>query len=703
MRGGASLGDAGDPTRPKKSSDPSNGNSAMSRRSERGDQRSVMLVGLCEEGQNLLSYRRSEVDDRVPAYSRRQEAVHPVIFHKKSNQNLGIQNLIQLGDRKMPSPTRSEVESSATFHLKSGSNLGNQSQVIGSIDSNLSCMEILNPVQSCKNPILSDEYCGDYVAMYNPLFISNASSVENNKLVGNKEGEEAREVGNKEGRRRNMGVNLVQISENHLTSKQPGSWAALFREAHLFEGLVERKESSEKLTKIQKVSNTYVVIEENLIVSARNEWSNSLYGKFYERTPSLGVVQQPLIERIETIPIWVHLPGLLIEFMKKEVLVIIANSIGKLVKIDEVTLMGQRAKFARLCVLWELNKKVPSGIWINIGGKRFWQAVAFENIIRFYFNCGKIGHVADNCIFGKDIRSEVEKKGNANDNMNSDMVEERKACNEEYENKGNKAQAGKSVSGKVGKESVKAESARLDRVFCNANWLEWNYSIDVVHMQRIGSDHRPLLVDLNECYVCKQREDDYVHFLFECKYAKKYWLKVQDNLEISFKLQDAWKEDKWLEEGAGYDKESGKKLIAMIANSMWLLWKIKNSSWMNDKEAGVGYIMFGRHSGKFIGNARVKVGDVLAAEFYVIWLDADDLGVIGVHKMFASRPAVHPVEAPPLTDATENPPRLRMKDVQGMPGTPGGLALRLAQFVFAAAALGVMVSTGDFTSVTAFW
>ncbi|KAJ6806730.1 putative CASP-like protein 5A1 [Iris pallida] len=70
--------------------------------------------------------------------------------------------------------------------------------------------------------------------------------------------------------------------------------------------------------------------------------------------------------------------------------------------------------------------------------------------------------------------------------------------------------------------------------------------------------------------------------------------------------------------------------------------------------------------------------------------------------MFSSRPAVHPVEAPPMTEAAENPPRLRMKDIQGMPGTCGGLALRLLQFAFAASALCVMATTNDFTSVTAF-
>ena len=66
-------------------------------------------------------------------------------------------------------------------------------------------------------------------------------------------------------------------------------------------------------------------------------------------------------------------------------------------------------------------------------------------------------------------------------------------------------------------------------------------------------------------------------------------------------------------------------------------------------------------------------------------------------------PTVHPVEAPPVTDAANNAiPRGRMKDIQGTPGTPGGLALRVSQFAFALVALCVMATTNDFPSVTAF-
>ncbi|KAF2312107.1 hypothetical protein GH714_028071 [Hevea brasiliensis] len=70
--------------------------------------------------------------------------------------------------------------------------------------------------------------------------------------------------------------------------------------------------------------------------------------------------------------------------------------------------------------------------------------------------------------------------------------------------------------------------------------------------------------------------------------------------------------------------------------------------------------------------------------------------------MNGSRPTVHPVEAPPLNDGPLNRPRMSMKDVQGMPGTHGGLALRLLQFLFGLVSVCVMATTSDFRSVTAF-
>ncbi|WVZ55924.1 hypothetical protein U9M48_006523 [Paspalum notatum var. saurae] len=74
--------------------------------------------------------------------------------------------------------------------------------------------------------------------------------------------------------------------------------------------------------------------------------------------------------------------------------------------------------------------------------------------------------------------------------------------------------------------------------------------------------------------------------------------------------------------------------------------------------------------------------------------------------MFASRPVVHPmeVEAAPAPAPAQQPPPpwVLMKDLPGMPGTPGSLSLRVTQLLFAAMSLAIMSSTVDFASITAF-
>lgn len=87
----------------------------------------------------------------------------------------------------------------------------------------------------------------------------------------------------------------------------------------------------------------------------------------------------------------------------------------------------------------------------------------------------------------------------------------------------------------------------------------------------------------------------------------------------------------------------------------------------------------------------------------VIWINGFERVERLRKTMSSSRPSVHPVEAPPLRDQPPHyAPRVRMKDLQGMPGTPGGLFLRISQMVFAAVSLSVMATTSDFPSVTAF-
>ncbi|WOL07830.1 hypothetical protein Cni_G16579 [Canna indica] len=114
---------------------------------------------------------------------------------------------------------------------------------------------------------------------------------------------------------------------------------------------------------------------------------------------------QPLIEKIDTIPVWIQLPGLSIEYMNNEILFKLASAIGTPIKVDDVTSRGSRARFARICVLWELNKSVPNGIWINSMNGRIWQAIVLENIPKFCYGCGRIGHLIESCV---DLKSSNE-------------------------------------------------------------------------------------------------------------------------------------------------------------------------------------------------------------------------------------------------------------------------------------------------------
>ncbi|WOL00072.1 hypothetical protein Cni_G08785 [Canna indica] len=241
-------------------------------------------------------------------------------------------------------------------------------------------------------------------------------------------------------------------------SSDPGSSSmqptrSAFKETNLVDNLPNRDDVTEKIDRIKRNSTDEVFVDEGLIQLSRSNWVNSLYGKFYGRTPPLSLVQnirpkvwkvscavqvvdlafgffcfkfanaddlekvlsngpwflrgqvlllipwrenfQPMLERIETIPVWVQFSGLPIEFLHGQILTKLASVIGQPLKVDHITLKGNRAKFARVCILWNLNKTVPNDFWINASSKRFWQAIALENILKLYFKCGKIGHLEE--------------------------------------------------------------------------------------------------------------------------------------------------------------------------------------------------------------------------------------------------------------------------------------------------------------------
>ncbi|WOK93201.1 hypothetical protein Cni_G01895 [Canna indica] len=103
--------------------------------------------------------------------------------------------------------------------------------------------------------------------------------------------------------------------------------------------------------------------------------------------------------------------GLPLEFMHDGILSQIAVVVGKPVKIDEVTLSRKRGNFARICILLDLKKPVQQGVWIETMKGNFFQSIAYENLPKLYFRCGKVGHVEQGCLVGEK-KKEDKKDGN---------------------------------------------------------------------------------------------------------------------------------------------------------------------------------------------------------------------------------------------------------------------------------------------------
>ena len=69
------------------------------------------------------------------------------------------------------------------------------------------------------------------------------------------------------------------------------------------------------------------------------------------------------------------------------------NQIGDNVKIDELTSIHSGAKFARICIVIDLRRKlIPT---FTALGKDF--LVAYERLHLVCFNCGKYGHKLEEC------------------------------------------------------------------------------------------------------------------------------------------------------------------------------------------------------------------------------------------------------------------------------------------------------------------
>ncbi|XP_020216678.1 uncharacterized protein LOC109800297 [Cajanus cajan] len=125
---------------------------------------------------------------------------------------------------------------------------------------------------------------------------------------------------------------------------------------------------------------------------------------------------------------WIRIPGLPIELYNDRFLWRVGSKLGTMLKIDKLTSIHSRGKFARICVEVNLNRRLVS--MINVLGHII--KLEYEGLHSVCFNCGKYGHRQDQCDVAagpmKSTNNEAPKKDSGN--MEVDTGERHATSNE---------------------------------------------------------------------------------------------------------------------------------------------------------------------------------------------------------------------------------------------------------------------------------
>lgn len=106
---------------------------------------------------------------------------------------------------------------------------------------------------------------------------------------------------------------------------------------------------------------------------------------------------EPTFTKLTTAAIWIQLHNLPIEFWSGDTLETISSHLGRLLKIDDLTLSLTRTKYARICIELDLSKPLCKGFWLGDDLHRVFIVVLYERLPTFCYSCGVIGHGSSSC------------------------------------------------------------------------------------------------------------------------------------------------------------------------------------------------------------------------------------------------------------------------------------------------------------------
>ncbi|KAI9075769.1 hypothetical protein K1719_042255 [Acacia pycnantha] len=110
-------------------------------------------------------------------------------------------------------------------------------------------------------------------------------------------------------------------------------------------------------------------------------------------------------EKNDKIVAWVCFPEIEAELFYKKIMYNLANSIGKVLKLDVHTANRGRNKFARVCIKLDLTKPLVPQYMVDGVLKQ----VEYKSLHALCLNCGLFGHFKESCVHGKKDPNEVEK------------------------------------------------------------------------------------------------------------------------------------------------------------------------------------------------------------------------------------------------------------------------------------------------------
>lgn len=101
----------------------------------------------------------------------------------------------------------------------------------------------------------------------------------------------------------------------------------------------------------------------------------------------------PFVCRVTKIAVWIRVSGLSLEYYNIRALWRVGNLFGRTLKVDSVTSLNSRGKFACICVEISLRRKLIPDVEI---GERLYR-VEYEGLHLIYVHCGKYDHSKESC------------------------------------------------------------------------------------------------------------------------------------------------------------------------------------------------------------------------------------------------------------------------------------------------------------------